>query len=115
MSEGREEQPGDELVMVISDSDRSSPRSDPELEELLREIDMARTQVYVNPDKEINQYLRGNDGHECAKDRKSSGGETSTSDARAMPVGRWKLDHRVYVDEPNRSMTETEIKKLRKN
>lgn len=115
MSEGREERLGDELVMVTSDSDRSSPGSDPELEELLREIGMARTQVYVNPDKEIDQYLRGKDGHERAKDRMSSGGETSTSDAHAVPVGRWKLDRRVYVDEPSRSMIEAEIKKLKKN
>lgn len=99
--------------MVTSDSDWSPTGPDAELEELFREIDMARTQEYSDPDKGIDEYLKRKDGNERAKERMKSGEQTSTSRARAVPVGRWKLDMYVWVDEPGRSMTEAEIKKLR--
>jgi hypothetical protein len=97
------------------DSDRSQSGPDPELEELFRDIDMARTQAFGDAERRIDEYFERKDGHERAVDRRKSGERASTPGGRPIPMGKWKLDQHVWVDEPARSMTEAEIKKLRKD
>lgn len=111
-----------EVVVVTTDSEESWSGSDSEVDELLEELGgMARAHPYVRPNRELDEYLARSDGHERAKERRESGGQTSTSVGRpteaqkSVPVGKWKLDEGVWVDEPARSMTVDEVRKLRKD
>lgn len=123
MSEERVDRPSAEKAELVASRDGSGSESgsDSEWEELLGVGGMARTQKYVNPNQEIDEYLVRPDGHQRARDRRASGEQTSTSEGRptgassSIPKGRWGLDEGIWVDEPVRSMTEAEIRKLRKD
>ena len=109
-----------------------SSSSEPEIEELLkrdeeleRELEeirsagMARTREGGFRQSEIDEYLQRPDGHERARERRSSEvGATSSGRGlevgsgrvpRVVPTGKWLLDKGVWVEEPWRSMTSKEI------
>jgi hypothetical protein len=102
-----------------------SSGSEPEVGELvednrrfLEEVDEVLKSLMS---RSTDEYFERPDGNERAKKRR--GGEVSTSAARGtlsevpqdVPVGRWRLDEGVWVEEPGRSMTTAEIQKMRKD
>lgn len=107
---------------------------DPELEQQIQEIissGMRPSTEVLKKSRElvrqssIDEYLERPDGYERAKERRLSGGHASASGAgssvdpsrvpQPVAVGKWKLDEGIFVEEPGRSMTSKEIKKLRKD